>query len=529
MSTIDRRHLLQAGAALTASSILGIPLEVAAQAAKGGVLVIGSTQTPRHLNSAVQSGIATMMPAAQLFASPIRMDKNWKPQPYLAESWTLSPDNRSVSLVLRKDAVFHDGKPITAEDVKFSIETIRDNHPFKTMYGPVNAVTISDARTAVIRLSEPHPAVLLALSTSLTPIIPKHIFGDGTDVKIHPRNGNPVGSGPFKLIEFKPGEHIIMERFDRFFVKDQPKLERVIVRLFKDSSSMLLAFERGEIDAQSVSDPRELDRVRKTPGVFVVKGAAPAIGPLIWLAFNTKNPKLADKRVRQAINFAVDKQYILNTILGGINSRATGPLAAGSPYYTNDVEKYELNLAKAAKLLDEAGLKLGANGVRLTLDLDAVPGNSDAKNVQEYLKPSLAKVGIEVNLRLSPDFPSWARRVSSLQFEMSLDSVWNWGDPVIGVHRTWLSSNIKPGVIWSNTQSYANPKVDEWLAAAGQEMNQAKRKELYKQVQKTVVDDCPVAFLYEQTFYEAYGAKVVNPPGGIWGQTDGITETTMKA
>ncbi len=529
MSTIDRRHLLQAGAALTAGSIFGIPLEVVAQAAKGGVLVVGSTQAPRHLNSAVQSGIATMMPAAQLFASPIRMDKNWKPQPYLAESYTLSPDNRSITLVLRKNAVFHDGKPITAEDVKFSIETIRDNHPFKTMYGPVNAVTINDPQTAVIRLAEPHPAVLLALSTSLTPIIPKHIFGDGTDVKIHPRNGNPVGSGPFKLVEFKPGEHIIMERFDRFFFKDQPKLERVIVRLFKDSSSLLLAFERGEIDAQSVSDPREVDRVRKTPGALVVKGAAPAIGPLAWLAFNTKNPKLADKRVRQAINFAVDKQYILNTILGGIHARCTGPLTSGSPFYTGDVEKYELNLAKATKLLDEAGLKPGANGVRLTLDLDAVPGNSDARNLQEYLKPSLAKVGIEVTLRMSPDFPSWARRVSSLQFEMSLDSVWNWGDPVIGVHRTWLSSNIKPGVIWSNTQSYANPKVDEWLAAAGQEMNQAKRKELYKQVQRTVVEDCPVAFLYEQTFYEAYGGKVINPPGGIWGQIDGITETTTKA
>ena len=530
MTLIDRRSLIQTGAALTAGSIFGIPLEVAAQAAKGGVLVIGSTQTPRHLNSAVQSGIATMMPAAQLFASPIRMDKNWKPQPYLAESWTLSPDNRSVSLVLRKDAVFHDGKPVTADDVKFSIETIRDNHPFKTMYGPVNAVTINDARTAVIRLSEPHPAVLLAMSTSLTPIIPKHIFGDGTDVKIHPRNANPVGSGPFRLVEFKPGEYIIMERFDRFFLKDQPKLDRVIVRLFKDSSSLLLAFERGEIDVhQAVTDPRELERVRKTPGAVVVKGAAPAIGPLIWLAFNTKSPKLADKRVRQAINFAVDKQYILNTILGGINSRSTGPLASGSPYYTGDVEKYELNLAKAAKLFDEAGLKPGANGVRLTLDLDAIPGNADQKTIQEYLKVSLAKVGVEVNLRQSPDFPSWARRVSSLQFEITLDSVWNWGDPVIGVHRTWLSSNIKPGVIWSNTQSYTNPKVDEWLAAAGQEMNLAKRKELYKQVQKTVVDECPVAFLYEQTFYEAYAAKVTNPPGGIWGQTDGITDTSIKA
>jgi peptide/nickel transport system substrate-binding protein len=261
----------------------------------------------------------------------------------------------------------------------------------------------------------------------------------------------------------------------------------------------------------------------------VVSGAAPAVGPLVWLALNTKNPKLVDKRVRQAINFAVDKKYILDTILGGINKRATGPLASASPYYTGEVEKYDLNLAKAAALLEEAGLKPGANGIRLTLELDAPPGNADMKTIQEHLKPSLAKAGIEINVRQSPDFPSWARRVSSLQFELTLDAVWNWGDPVIGVHRTWLSSNIKPGVIWSNTQSYSNPKVDEWLAAAAQEMNMAKRKELYKQVQKAVVEDCPVAFLYEQTFYEAYSAKVANAPAGIWGQIDGITETSIKA
>ena len=529
MSTIDRRHLLQAGAALTAGSIFGIPLDVAAQAAKGGVLVVGSTQAPRHLNSAVQSGIATMMPAAQLFASPIRLDKNWKPQPYLAESWTLSPDNRSITLVLRKNAVFHDGKPITAEDVKFSIETIRDNHPFKTMYGPVNAVTINDTHTAVIRLAEPHPAVLLALSTSLTPIIPKHIFGDGTDVKIHPRNATPVGSGAFKLVEFKPGEHIIMDRFDRFFMKDEPKLERIIVRLFKDPTSLLLAFERGEVDVhQALTDPREIERARKIPSAQVYK-AAPAIGPLTWLAFNTKSPKLADKRVRQAINFAIDKKYILEAMLGNMNARATGPIAMGSPYYSADVEKYDFNLGQATKLLDDAGLKPGANGVRMTLDIDAIPGSADFKAIQEYMKPALAKIGIEANVRLSPDFPTWARRVSSLQFEATLDSVYNWGDPVIGVHRTWLSSNIKPGVIWSNTQSYSNPKVDEWLAAAGQEMNLAKRKELYKQMQKAVVDDCPVAFLYEQAFYEAYLGKVQNPPKGIWGLMDAVNESTIKA
>jgi peptide/nickel transport system substrate-binding protein len=357
LPSIHRRTLLQAAA----GSLLGIPLATLAQAARGGVVVIGTTQKPRHLNSAVQSGIATMMPAAQLFASPLRMDAQWKPQPYLAEKWELSPDNRSVSLTLRKDALFHDGKPITSEDVKFSIETIRDNHPFKSMYAPVNAVTISDAQTAVVRLAEPHPALLLAMSTSLTPIIPKHIFGDGPDPKVHPRNANPVGSGPFKLVEFKPGEHIVLDRFDKFFLKDLPRLDRIIVKEYKDPASLLLAFERGEVDVhQGIGDPRDLARAKKIPGVQLVGGAAPAIGPLLWLAFNTKSPKLADKRVRQAINFAIDRKFILDSLLGGAHKASTGPIASGSPFYTAEVETYAFNIAKANQLLDAAGLKPGA-------------------------------------------------------------------------------------------------------------------------------------------------------------------------
>ena len=137
-------------------------------------------------------------------------------------------------------------------------------------------------------------------------------------------------------------------------------------------------------------------------------------------------------------------------------------------------------------------------------------------------------MGIDVTVRASPDFPTWARRVASHQFEMTMDSVWNWGDPVIGVHRTWLSSNIKPGVIWSNTQSYSNPRVDELLAAAGKETDLAKRKAQYREVQKLVVDDCPVAFLYEITNRQATLGKVANPPDGIWGLVDGITATSVS-
>lgn len=524
----SRRDLFKATAAFSAGSIFGIPLHVAAQAAKGGVLVIGTTQRARHLNSAVQSGFATMMASSQLFASPLRMDKNWKPQPYLAERWELSPDNRSVTLYLRKNAVFHDGKPITSEDVKFSIETVRDNHPFKSMYAPVNAITTTDPHTAVVRLAEPHPALLLALSTSLTPIIPKHIFGDGTDMKVHPRNSSPIGSGPFKLVEYKPGEYLIVERFDGFFLKGAPNLERIIIRDFKDPTSMLLAFEKGEIDINpELTDARYLTRVRSVPGAKIIESPA-AWGAQLWLAFNTKNPKLADKRVRQAIHYAIDKKFVLDTLLGGVHSRSTGPISSGSPFYSAEVERYDFNIAKANQLLDAAGLKPGANGMRLALEIDSIPGGSDSKTIQEYLKPALAKIGIDGTVRLSPDFPTWARRISSQQFDMTLDSVWNWGDPVIGVHRTWLTSNIKPGVIWSNTQSYSNPKVDELLTAAGQEMNLAKRKSLYKEMQKLVVDDCPVAFLYGINQRLGANANVVNPPDGIWGVTDSILDTSVR-
>jgi peptide/nickel transport system substrate-binding protein len=518
MNAPSRRGLLKAAAAAGGGALFGIPLSVLAQAARGGVVVIGTTQRPRHLNPAVQSGIATMMPGAQLFATPMRIDAKWQPTPFLAERWTVSEDARSITLNLRRDAVFHDGRPITAEDVQFSIETVRDNHPFKSMFAPVNAVTLTDRHTAVIRLAEPHPALALAMTTVFLPILPKHVYGDGQPIATHPRNSqNLVGSGPFRVVEFKQGEHLIMERFDRFFVKDRPMLDRLIIREFKDSSSMLLAFDKGEIDVHtSLTDPRDVERARKVPGATVVPDMAAGIGPLIWLAFNCKHPQLQDKRVRQAISFATDREFITRTLFSGLHKRATGPIGSASPFYAADVERYDLNLQKAAQLLDAAGLKPGANGMRMQLSLDFIPGTADIRSTAEYLKPALAKIGIDVQLRSSPDFPTWARRVSTFQYDMTIDSVWNWGDPVIGVHRTYLSSNIREGVIWSNTHQYSNPKVDELLAAAGRERDAAKRKALYRDFQKIVVDDAPIAFLYEPNFSVGF-RRIADPKGSVWG------------
>ena len=198
----------------------GLPFSAAAQtaAAIAVTLVVGIAAVPRHLNSAVQSGVATGIPAAQIFASPLRFDHGWNPEPYLAESWSFQDDGKSLLLKIRAGATFHDGKPITSEDVAFSIMTIKANHPFQAMFEPVERVDTPTPQIAIIRMKSPHPAILLAMAPPFCPILPKHVFGDGTDPKTHPKNTLPVGSGPFKVLSFNPRESIVMERHDGYFM-----------------------------------------------------------------------------------------------------------------------------------------------------------------------------------------------------------------------------------------------------------------------------------------------------------------------
>ena len=222
--------------------------------------------------------------------------------------------------------------------------------------------------------------------------------------------------------------------------------------------------------------------------------------------------------MRQAIAYAIDRKFIVNALHSGFSKIATGPIVLGSPFAAPDVNPYDLDLDKANALLDEAGFKKDANGVRFKIDLDYIPAFAEMqKTVAEYIKPQLKKVGIIVSLRSSPDFPSWAKRVSSHEFEMTMDIVFNWGDPVIGVHRTYICSNIKKGVIWSNTQSYCNKEVDQLLAAAGTELDLKKRIELYQKAQAIIVDEAPQVFLNELPYHTVYSNKVGNAPTSIWG------------
>ena len=526
------RHPIGAVSVLALSVAIAGPAVVSAEPQSGGTLRILWEDTPRHFNPAVQSGTPTGIPGTQIFASPLRYDDEWNPQPYLAQDWEVSDDGQTVTLHLREDAVFHDGEPITSEDVAFSVETVQEYHPFTTMFEPVASVDTPDEHTAVLNLDRPHPAILLAMSPALLPIIPEHIYGDGQAVDSHPRNvENPVGSGPFELAEFEPGEFVILERFDDYFIDGRPYLDRVILDTTSDTSNMILGIEAGDAEMIPIlSSVRNIQRLDENAEVEVTARGYEAIGPLNWLAFNTKREPLDDARVRQAIAYAVDREFYVENLLGGVASIANTGVMPGTPFYNGEVETYEHNIERANALLDEAGYERGADGVRFELSIDYIPGYPDQQRAAaEMVRSQLRPIGIQVNVRPSPDFPTWADRVGGHDFDMTMDIVFNWGDPVIGVHRTYLSDNIREGVIWSNTQSYSNEAVDELLAEAATETDPDARKALYAEFQDLVANDVPIYFMNTVPYHTAFRSDAVgNPPTTIWGPLSPLDEVYLK-
>ena len=353
----------------------------------GGELVVSLYATPPHLNPAVQSGLATMFPGAQIFAGLLRFDNDWNPHPYLAEKWEISKDGLSVTLHLVKNAAFHDGKPITSKDVAFSIMTVKALHPFKSMMAPVERVGTPDPCTAVIYLEKPHPAILLSMSPALLPIIPKHIYGSVDNVRNHPANIKPIGSGPFKLEEFIPGKEIRLIKNKEFFIKGRPYMDRLTIKIIRNTLEESLGMETGEIDMMtSFQDLKELNHLKSLDHVTVLKGAFKGIGPIYWLAFNLRKKPFSDIRVRKAIAFAIDRKLITDTMFEGETSIETGPISSTSPFYSSDVNLYEQNFETANRLLDEAGYPRSSTGTRFSFRMAYMPEKSGInRSITDYL------------------------------------------------------------------------------------------------------------------------------------------------
>lgn len=494
------------------------PAARAQEPVMGGTVVYLSTKIPslNPLHSAYEVGLVT----SQIFASLVRMDENNEIAPYLAESWEISDGGKTYTFHLAKNAKFHDGKPVTSEDLAFSFDIIKEHHRFgKQMFGPIESYEYPDANTLVVRLSKPHGPLLLAATTPRQlPIMPKHVYGSAEDFMKQPAHKDPVGSGPFVISDRKTDEYVSIERNKDHFVPGLPYLDRIIYQNVQDKTAKRIGLRQNQFQlarADSVMRFSDIKQFSKIEHLDLTEYDGISGGAIV-LEFNNRIEALKDKKVRQAIAYAIDRHHISDVLHGGFTKQARSPLPATNVFFNDGLTGYVFDLDKANRLLDEAGYAKKEGGTRFELNLIyiAQPFMPDFQSLPaEFVAASLKKVGIKVKLEPLQGFAGWAERSAAWDFDMSINWPGDKTDPAIGVSRLYVCDNIKKQA-YTNTSGYCNKQVDEIFAAAAAEADIDKRRALYAQVQDLLLEEMPMLWLFDtpslffnhkDLFFPAYG------------------------
>jgi peptide/nickel transport system substrate-binding protein len=500
------RYILSASAALAIAGLLVSPAAVAQE--RGGTLVMVVQPEPPTLASYLSTSGPIGQVTTKVFDGLLEYNFDLKPQPSLAESWTVSDDGKTVTFNLRKGVTFHDGKPFTSADVKFSVlEVLKKVHPRgANTFREVTDIETPDAHTAVFKLSNPAPYMLMALSSYESPIVPQHIYSKG-DIRQHENANKPVGSGPFVFVYWQRGQYMRFDRNPNYWKQGQPYLDRIVARFIADSSTRTAVIESGEahiagFGALPYSDIKRLDAL---PHLEATTRGYEMQSPIVQLDFNTRKPPFNNARVRQAVSYAISRQFVIDNVWFGFGKPATGPISSNfavTGMYTGDVLRYDVPDAKqrAEKLLDEAGFPRKADGIRFEIVHDITPYGEEWQRYGEYTQQALAEIGIRVRLR-TEDVPTWLKRIyTDYNFDLTNNWIQTLADPVIGAHRLYHSNQIRPGTVFVNGSGWSSPETDRLMEQAAIEVNQQKRNAIYHELQKKLVEAAPYVWVHELQF-----------------------------
>lgn len=511
--------------------LLASPIPALAQK-PGGTLVQITQPEPPTLASYISTSGPIGQVTAKIYDGLLEYGFDLKPRPALAESWEVSPDGKTVTFRLRGGVKFHDGKPFTSEDVRFSVmDVLKKVHPRGiSTFREVTEIETPDPKTAVFKLANPAPYLLSALSGYESPMIPKHVFGTG-DIRSHESANKPVGTGPFKFVEWRRGEFVRLDKNPDYWRQGRPYLDRIVVRFVPDSATRTALLERGEAHVAGFGAVpyNDVKKLGSLPTIEVTTKGYEMISPIVELVLNTKKPPFDNDKVRQAIAYAVDRRFAIDNVWFGFGKPATGPISsnfAPSGIYTAEVKSYDVpdRIQVANKLLDEAGLARKADGTRFEIVHDMTPYGEEWQRFGEAVQQQLAAVGVKATLRYE-DVATWLKRVySDYDFNLSSNFLYNLPDPVIGVHRSLHSNAIKQGTVFVNGSRWSSPETDELMNKATVEFDQAKRNALYHELQKRAVEASPVIWVHELTFPTVLSKRyrdVIVGPLGIYQSFDG--------
>ena len=474
------------------------------------------------LNPILSTDTTSSAVEGTIFSGMIRFDKHLEPKPDLATRWKVSKDGKIWTFYLRRDVSWHDGKPFTAHDVKFTFDSILNpkvNTVRRSDYiidGVPIKFGVVDRYTVQAILPKPFAPFLGNAAMS---IIPKHLL-EGKDINRADFNRKPIGTGPFTLSEWQVGNHVVVERNKNYYGK-RPQLKKIIFKIIPDANARLVALEAGEIDSAGIP-PKDYKRMWEVPGINIFEYETLVY---TYLGFNQANPIFKDARVRRAFQYATDKDQLISLVLKGLGKKAYAPNAPVSWAYSDDVHKYEYNLEKAKNLLAEAGWKLNSRGIRekdgqkLEFLILLNQGNKERERAAIILQQQYKKIGAKVKIRVL-EWSALLRIVNAPKDPKQFDTVimgWSLGiDP--DNYSIWHSSEYPRGF---NFIKYQNPQVDKLLIAGRTEMNRAQRKNIYAKLYKELTKDAPYVFLWYPLSISALSQRVggVDPnpgPAGVF-------------
>ena len=506
------------GAALLGASLLAAP--AAAQKAGGTVHVVVQPEPPMLMQALNQNG-PTNMVAGNIYESLLRYDEKLNPQPSLAKSWEISSDAKVYTFKLQTGVKWHDGKAFSADDVVFSLDKfLREVHPRWRPVANNNIEKIEKVDDATVRitLKQPFGPLMFALETASAPIVPKHIY-DGTDYRANAMNNTPIGTGPFKLKEWKKGAYIHLVKNEDYWMKDRPHLNEIYWQIIPDAAARAVAYETGKVDVLTGGsvDVYDVQRLSKLPNSCMTTKGWEMFAPHAWLAVNHRNGILGNKQFRQGLMYAMDREFGRDVVWGGLGKLPTGPISSKTKFYSSDVPQYKYDPAKAKELIKASGYK------GETIKLLALPYGETWTRWGEAVKQNLADVGVNLQIE-NTDVAGWTQRTGNFDFDLTFNFLYQLGDPAIGVARSYISSNIVKGNPFGNVGGYSNAEVDKLFADAAVAATDADRQAKYTKVQQILADELPVLWMLEMEFPTIHRCNVKNLVTTGIGVNDGFRD-----
>jgi peptide/nickel transport system substrate-binding protein len=426
---------------------------------------------------------ATEVLNKNLYNNLVRFTAKMEIVPDLARKWEVSQDGLTWTFDLRDGVKFHDGTPFTAEAVKVNFDRLLDEKtgsPRRSVLAMIKAIEVLGPTKLRITTTYPTGSFLQQLAHPVAAIIsPAAIAKFGKDL-----SRNPVGTGPFKLVDWTSGDKIVMEANASYF-EGAPMVKHLVWKIVPEDSSRTMLIESGQTDVAFRIPVADVARLRSKPDITVVEG--PTVMTM-YVALNNSRGPLKDVRVRQAINYAIQKDMLVKEIVGGMGIVADAPISQSTWGYAK-IGTYPFNREKAKALLKQAGY---ANGFELELWTTVGRYLMD-RQVAENLQAQLGEVGITVKLR-PWEFQALMAEVKKGQFDAVLLG-WSpsTGDADQGLYPVFHSSQFPPN---SNRAFYSSPKVDKLLIDARQATNPRSRLELYRQAEQFIMDDAAWLFLF---------------------------------